>query len=51
MKTAVRKRDEIFSGSVNPMLSDFGEASEVLQYSGKVYDETWTCPFISNHSK
>jgi FPC/CPF motif-containing protein YcgG len=49
MKTAVRKRDEIYSGSVNPMLSDFGEASEVLQYSGRVYDGTWKCPFTSNH--
>jgi FPC/CPF motif-containing protein YcgG len=51
MKTTVRKRDEIFSGSINPMLSDFGEASEVLQYSGRVYDKSWKCPFTSNHSK
>ena len=51
MKSTVRKRDEIFSGSVNPMLSDFGEASEVLQYSGRVYDQSWKCPFTSNHSK
>ena len=46
MKTIVRKRDVIFSGSVNPMLTDFGEASEVYQYSGRSYDNEWRCPFI-----
>lgn len=46
MKTIVRKRDVIFSGSVNPMLTDFGEASEVYQYSGRNYDSNWCCPFI-----
>lgn len=44
MKKVVRKRDTIYSGSVNPMLSDFGEASEVYQYSGAQYDSTWQCP-------
>lgn len=44
MKTIVRKRDVSFSGSVNPMLTDFGEASEVYQYSGKNYDSQWQCP-------
>ena len=33
MKMIVRKRDMIYSGSVNPMLTDFGEASEMYQYS------------------
>ena len=44
MKTAVRKRDIHFSGSMNPMLKDFGEESEVFQYSGLQYDLTWQCP-------
>lgn len=51
MKNAVRKRDEKFSGNVNPMLADFGEESEVYQYSGRVYDKDWECPFKSNHAK
>jgi FPC/CPF motif-containing protein YcgG len=51
MKETVRKRDVAFSGSVNPMLADFGESSEVYQYSGKAYDETWKCPFISSDEK
>lgn len=49
MRRAVRRRDLEFSGSVNPMLMDFGESSEVFQYSGIHYDKNWTCPFISNH--
>ena len=44
MKEVVRKRDVEFSGSVNPMLADFGEASEVYQYSGIRYNTDWTCP-------
>ena len=48
MKTIVRKRDVSFSGSVNPMLTDFGEASEVYQYSGKNYDSQWQCPLQFN---
>ena len=44
MKKVVRRRDEAYSGSVNPMLNDFGEAPEVFQYSGKHYDSIWKCP-------
>jgi FPC/CPF motif-containing protein YcgG len=44
MKKVVRRRDVAYSGSVNPMLKDFGEAPEVFQYSGKQYDSTWKCP-------
>lgn len=44
MKKVVRRRDELHSGSVNPMLKDFGAAPEVFQYSGKQYDSTWKCP-------
>lgn len=50
MKVAVRKRDMTHSGSINPMLKDFGEASEVYQYSGRHYDETWQCPLKINHA-
>lgn len=48
-KHAVRKRDEVFSGSVNPMLSDFGSASEARQYSGKPYEADWKCPLTIKH--
>ncbi len=50
MKKIVRQRDTIYSGSVNPMLEDFGQSSEVFQYSGRKYDESWQCPLkINNH--
>jgi uncharacterized protein len=50
MKQTVRKRDIKLSGSVNPMLADFGESSEVFQYSGVQYDSTWKCPFTAKHA-
>lgn len=49
IKGLIRKRDVAYSGSVNPMLSDFGTASETMQYSGKQYDEHWQCPLHSKH--
>ena len=50
MKYTVRKRDLAYSGSINPMLTDFGEASEVYQYSGREYDHSWQCPLKINHA-
>ena len=50
MKEAVRKRDIKLSGSVNPMLADFGESSEVFQYSGLRYESNWKCPFAAKHN-
>jgi len=44
MKEVVRKRDVEYSGSVNPMLDDFGNVSEVNQYSGMRHDSSWSCP-------
>lgn len=50
LKKVVRKRDVTVSGSVNPMLEDFGEASEVYQYSGRRYDQQWQCPLKIYHA-
>lgn len=50
MRQVVRSRDLNFSGSVNPMLADFGEESEVFQYSGRNYNKNWKCPLILNHA-
>jgi hypothetical protein len=41
-QTVIRKRDVILQGEINPVLARFGEASEALQYSGRVGAE---CPF------
>lgn len=51
MKNVVRKRDKHYSGSINPMLGDFGDASEAIQYTGRQYDEQWTCPLHIKHGK
>lgn len=51
LKKVVRKRDLSVSGSINPMLEDFGEASEVYQYSGRQYNENWQCPLNIYHAK
>lgn len=51
LKHAVRKRDIAYSGSVNPMLQDFGDLSEVFQYSGRKYDDQWQCPLKINHEQ
>jgi len=49
IKEVVRKKDIAFSGSVNPMLSDYRESPETQQYSGKNYELPWKCPLQINH--
>ena len=49
MQQIVRKRDILYSGSVNPMLADFGSSPEVFQYSGREYDKDWKCPLKIKH--
>jgi FPC/CPF motif-containing protein YcgG len=44
MKSIIRKREMEISGSINPMLEDFGASSEVHQYSGMQHDDSWKCP-------
>ena len=41
----IRARDTALQGTINPMLSDFGEASEARQYSGRTVGSDWECPF------
>jgi len=45
LQETVRARDLKLQGSLNPNLSDFGEASEARQYSGRPVEENWRCPF------
>ena len=47
LKDIVRNRDVAYSGSVNPLLQDFGKASEIHQYSGMAHSKEWRCP-LSN---
>lgn len=45
MQKAIRARDLALQGSINPVLSRFGEASEARQYSGRRVEDNWQCPF------
>lgn len=40
VRALIRKKDEILQGSINPMLADFGERSEIFQYLGKTYQNS-----------
>lgn len=51
MKHIIRQRDIAYSGTINPMLADFGQSSEVYQYSGRQYDSEWQCPLKINHAE
>ena len=45
LRAALLKRDESLAGSINPMLARHGEASEARQYSGRIVEADWQCPF------
>ena len=45
MKQMIRSRDLAFHGSINPVLRNFGDASEARQYSGRAVGDDWACPF------
>jgi FPC/CPF motif-containing protein YcgG len=47
MQETIRERDLHLQGSINPMLSDFGEATEARQYSGRAVEEGWQAPFAA----
>jgi uncharacterized protein len=50
-RDVIRARELTLQGTLNPMLSDFGERSEARQYSGRAVDEEWRCPFAANHHR
>jgi hypothetical protein len=45
MQQTIRERDMQLQGSINPMLSDFGEVTEARQYSGRAVEDDWRAPF------
>jgi FPC/CPF motif-containing protein YcgG len=44
MQSIIREREIARHGSINPMLSDFGNGREAAQYSGRHVDDGWVCP-------
>jgi len=45
IQAATRSREIDLQGSINPNLADFGEESEARQYSGRMVEADWRCPF------
>lgn len=45
VRDIIRFRDKMLQGSINPMVKDFGEKSEVFQYLGKTYADTAQVPY------
>ncbi|GJE01813.1 guanitoxin biosynthesis heme-dependent pre-guanitoxin N-hydroxylase GntA [Methylobacterium isbiliense] len=45
LRRTILARDLAWAGSPNPMLASHGQVSAARQYSGRVVDEGWTCPF------
>jgi FPC/CPF motif-containing protein YcgG len=51
MQETIRQRDLELQGTINPMLSDFGERTEARQYSGRAVEENWRAPFAAASGK
>lgn len=49
VRNIIRSRDKMLQGFINPMVQDFGERSEVFQYTGKTYTDESTIPFLKGH--
>lgn len=45
MRAKIIARDVALAGDANPMLARHGTQSEARQYSGRVVDADWVCPF------
>jgi uncharacterized protein len=41
----IRRGETRLQGDINPMLADFGNRSEAMQYSGRRVSGAWQCPF------
>ena len=45
IQQAIQTRELALQGSLNPNLTNFGQASDARQYSGRPVEENWKCPF------
>lgn len=44
LQKIIRERDKELQGSINPNLSEFGDATDASQYSGRKVEPDWRCP-------
>ena len=45
LRDAILDRDVKLAGNINPMLARHGTVSEARQYSGRVIEPDWSCPY------
>lgn len=50
IRDIIRKKDKLLQGFSNPMLSDFGDKSEVYQYTGRAHHFEESLPLFSQRS-
>lgn len=46
VRSAIRERDALLQGTINPVLRDHGCMSEARQYAGDAVSESWRCPLV-----
>lgn len=51
MRETILERDRKLAGSSNPMLARHGDASEAAQYSGRLTEAEWRCPFQDKRAR
>ena len=51
MRDVIRSRDIKQTGTMNPMMADFGNRSEAVQYSGRNVEGPFECPFHAGAAK
>lgn len=50
LQRTIRRREERLQGSYNPALDDHGNQSEAKQYSGRMVEDGWRCPFETRNT-
>jgi hypothetical protein len=51
LRDSIIARDIALAGSANPMLARHGSASEAQQYSGRLIDTGWACPYARRETE
>jgi FPC/CPF motif-containing protein YcgG len=45
MQSIIRERERALDGDINPMLGENGQTAQAPQYSGRLVEADWECPF------
>ncbi|RJQ77852.1 guanitoxin biosynthesis heme-dependent pre-guanitoxin N-hydroxylase GntA [Amycolatopsis panacis] len=50
MQDAIRKREQVTNGSVNPSFTTYEYRKPSRHFAGRMTEENWKCPFSSRHA-